>query len=56
MSSSYAELSDPSGIGTVERSCGRLKLGVGLVGLLQNLLSFIAAETFLCGKLEGLEA
>ena len=43
-------------LGAVEGSCGRLELGVGLVGLPQDLLSFIAGQALLSGELEGLEA
>lgn len=38
------------------RGCGRLELGVGLVCLSQDLLSFIAGQALLSGELEGLEA
>ena len=43
-------------LGTVEGGCGRLKLGVGLVSLLQDLLGFIAAQALLRGELKGFEA
>ena len=38
------------------RGCGRLELGVGLVCLSQDLLSFIAGQALFSGELEGLEA
>ena len=56
MSSSSAGTSGLSILGTVEGGCGRLKLGVSLVSLLQNLLGFIASQTLLSCELEGLEA
>jgi len=56
MSSFPEGLSGLSVLGTVEGSCGRLKLGVGLVSLLQNLLGFIAGQALFSGELEGLEA
>ena len=55
VSSSDAGLSCLSVFGAVEGGCGRLEFGVGLVCLLQNLLSFIARQALLSGKLEGLE-
>ena len=50
------DLSCLSVLGAVERGCGRLELGVGLVCLPQDLLSFIAGQALLSGELEGLEA
>ena len=52
----FAVLSELSILGTVEGGCGRLKLGVGFVSLLQNLLGFIAGQALFSGELEGLEA
>ena len=49
-------LSGLSVLGTVEGRCGRLELGVGLVSLLQDPLSFIAGQALLSGELQGLEA
>ena len=43
-------------LGAVEGGCGRLELGVGLVCLSQDLLSFIAGQALFSGELEGLEA
>ena len=43
-------------LGAVEGGCGRLELGVGLVCLPQDLLSFIAGQALFSGELEGLEA
>ena len=43
-------------LGAVEWGCGRLELGVGLVSLLQDFLSFFAGQAFLSSELEGLEA
>ena len=56
MSWPAAGLSGLSVLGTVEGGCGRLELGVGLVSLPQDLLSFIAGQALLSGELEGLEA
>ena len=56
MSSSAAGLRCLSVLGAVEGGCGRLELGVGLVSLLQNLLSFIASQALLSCELEGLKA
>ena len=56
MCSSSLGLSGLSVLGAVEGGCGRLELGVGLVSLPQDLLSFIAGQALLSGKLEGLEA
>ena len=56
MSSSAAGLRCLSVLGAVEGGCGRLELGVGLVCLSQDLLSFIAGQALLSGELEGLEA
>ena len=55
MSSSAAGLRCLSVLGAVEGGCGRLELGVGLVCLPQDLLSFIAGQALLSGELEGLE-
>ena len=52
----YSGLSGLSVLGAVEGSSGGLELGVGLVSLLQDLLSFIAGEALLSSELEGLEA
>ena len=43
-------------LGAVKGSCGRLELGVGLVCLSQDLLSFIAGQALFSCELEGLEA
>ena len=43
-------------LGAVEGGCGRLELGVGLVCLPQDLLSFISGQALFSGELEGLEA
>ena len=56
ISLSATGLSSLSVLGAVEGGCGRLELGVGLVSLSQDLLSFIAGETLLSSELEGLEA
>ena len=56
ISSSAAGLRCLSALGAVEGSCGRLELGVGLVCLPQDLLSFIACQALFSGELEGLEA
>ena len=56
MYSSAAGLRCLSVLGAVEGGCGRLELGVGLVCLLQDLLSFIAGQALLSSELEGLEA
>ena len=55
MSSTSVGWSGLSVLGAVEGGCGRLELGVSLVCLPQNFLSFIAGQAFLSGKLEGLE-
>ena len=55
MSSPSAGFSGLSVLRTVEGGCGRLELGVGLVGFPQNLLGFITGQAFLSGELEGLE-
>ena len=39
----------------MEGCCRRLELGVGFISLPEDLLRFIAAETFLSSKLKGLE-
>ena len=39
-------------LGAVEGGCGRLELGVGLVCLPQDLLSFIAGQALFSGELE----
>ena len=56
MYSSAAGLRCLSVLGAVEGGCGRLELGVGLVCLPQDLLSFIAGQALFSGELEGLEA
>ena len=56
MSSSAADLRCLSVVGAVEGGCRRLELGVGLVCLPQDLLSFIAGQALFSGELEGLEA
>ncbi|MDA9699860.1 hypothetical protein N9U74_01680 [Synechococcus sp. AH-736-M02] len=56
MPSPAAGLRCLSVLGAVEGGCGRLELGVGLVCLPQDLLSFIAGQARLSGELEGLEA
>ena len=56
MSSPAAGLRYLSILGAVEGSCGRLELGVCLVCLPQDLLSFIAGQALFSGELEGLEA
>ena len=56
MSSTAAGLRCLSVLGAVEGGCGRFELGVSLVCLPQNLLSFIAGQALLSGELEGLEA
>ena len=56
MSSSAAGLRCLSVLWAVEGGCGRLELGVGLVCLSQDLLSFIAGQALFSGELEGLEA
>ena len=39
----------------MEGGCRRFELGVGFVGFLQNLLSFITGQALLSCELEGLE-
>lgn len=56
MSSSAVGLRCLSVHGAVEGGCGRLELGVGLVCLSQDLLSFSAGQALFSGELEGLEA
>ena len=56
MCSSSSGLSGLSVLGTVVGGCGRLELGVSLVSLPQDLLSFIAGQALFSGELEGLEA
>ena len=53
---SAADLNCPLVLGAVKGGCGRLELGVGLVCLPQDLLSFIAGQALFSGELEGLEA
>ena len=56
MTSPDAGLSGLSVLGAVERRCGRLELGVGLVSFFQNLLGFVSGQALLSCELEGLEA
>ena len=55
MSSFAPGLRGLSVLGTVEGGCGRLKLGVGLVSLLQNLLGLVASQALFRCELKGLE-
>ena len=56
MCSSSSGLSGLSVLGAVVGGCGRLELGVSLVSLPQDLLSFIAGQALLGGELKRLEA
>ena len=56
MYASAAGLRGLSVLGAVEGGGGRLELGVCLVCLLQDLLSFIAGQALFSGELESLEA
>ena len=55
MCSSCSGLSGLSVLGAVEGSCGRLELGVGLVGFFKNLLGFNTGQTLLSCELKGFE-
>ena len=55
MSLSSPGFSNPLILGTVERGCRGLELGMSFIGLPQNLLRFFAGLALLSCELERLE-